>query len=217
MSGQGSLLQVTLQAGSPAPPLSQTPLWPLWLWLASPGQCLPTRPCEVFPAPTPPCDPWFCQPSESRAHDTIGTYPWGQAQPERQGPRADTLRFSSCCSHVLSLLSSRSVCRSLQFTKTWPAGQAAAGREEDGSGGPGASVWAPGLQGQQREDEGKDGLRSLLPPWPLLGIAWFPRYASQREGWICAVCHTMGPRSPGPIAARPPYQVAPGASPASLY
>lgn len=42
------------------------------------------------------------------------------------------LRFSSCCSHVLSLLSSGSVCRSLQFTKTWPTGQGVAAGEEDG-------------------------------------------------------------------------------------
>lgn len=69
----------------------------------------------------------------------MGAYPWGQAQPERQGLRAGMLRFSSCCSHVLSLLSSGSVCSSVQFTKTWPTGQAAAGRE--GEVGRCRSLW----------------------------------------------------------------------------
>lgn len=93
--------------------------------------------CVRFSLPlTPRYGPWFCQPSGVVTHGNTDTYPWGQAHPDRQGPRAGTLRlrFSSCCSHVLSLLSSGSVCRSLQFTKTWPAGQAAAGRGEGGAG-----------------------------------------------------------------------------------
>lgn len=106
----------------------------IMLSLASPELVPPSRLCEVVLPLTPPCGPWFCQPLAVGTHDNMDTYPWGQAHPERQGPRAGTLRFSSCCSHVLSLLSSGSVCRSLQFTKTWPAGQAAAGREEAGAG-----------------------------------------------------------------------------------
>lgn len=113
------------------------------------ASCIPG--VSGHPCLSPPTQsPWICHPLGRRVSGSVEPYPWGQAQPDRQGPRAGMLRFNSCCSHVLSLLSSGSRCSSLQFTKTWPAGQAAArrkGREKavlQPLAWAGGTVWVPG-------------------------------------------------------------------------
>lgn len=188
--------------------LSQTLCWPFHDHRPALGWCRPAWLWEEFPAP--PSALWsLALPAFRRGGPChMPTYPWGQAQPERQGPWAGTLRFSSCCSHVLSLLSSGAVCRSLQFTKTWPSGQAVAGGEEGGcwqelgcsagclEHGPwGGILGARGGQGdlgtRQLEDAGREG--AVLLSGPCLG--------SQMhiiEGGRAVGCHT---RQPPPLPA----------------
>lgn len=140
------------------------------------------------------------------------TYPWGQAQPERQGPWAGTLRFSSCCSHVLSLLSSGSVRRSLQFTKTWPTGQAAAGRADGGcweelghSPGPGGGLLG-GRGGQGDLGPSTREMQAEMGLWCFLMVRLLLRcpLGSQMHitgGGRDVCCHTTGqpPQLPVPI------------------
>lgn len=129
---------------------------------------LPPRPGpRVIPIPIPSLKCPDLLPFRQESVRWVDTHPWGQAQPDRQGPRAGKLRFSSCCSHVLSLLSSGSGCGSLQFTNTWPAGQAAAGRKGVTCCRPlawavGGAVWASGRDGR------------------LLGMMWGPASQGQR-------------------------------------
>lgn len=155
-------------------------------------------------------------------HGHIDTYPWGQAQPERQGPRAGTLRFSSCCSHVLSLLSSGSACRSLQLTKTWPAGQAVAERGEGGCwkehGHSARCLEPPGLEVGSRaaglaremrgpsiwEMQGELGTDTFWCPgcfWTFLG---FPCAHPMWRGGVCGV-----PQQDHLLSTSPSYQTRP--------
>lgn len=130
-------------------------------------------------------------------------YPWGQAQPERQGPRAGMLRFSSCCSHVRSLLSSGSACSSVQFTKTWPAGQATAGREQDRCRSP-QGLWVGtwlragqgGLGVPQPEEVGETGLGALCPGYHK-GVTWVPTHTAEMGAFSQDATPRLEPLSRG--------------------